>query len=235
MGFFSSACSVISSACSAICSGISSLASSIGGAVSRLANSIMMPLVKLTIGDLEKVFKVISAVIGAIADALGLKDEEETPEEIGMKAEEAEKEGVKPENFDTYEEYINHLRENIQLDKTKLENLSKEDKIKYTAVGSAILVKGIEEKEDLEIPGEFVAEIGRQNLSVEETKEYINVFKEKDLDLRDFADFLSGAIDKKLYGTIGRAIESAIKNLNPDMTEDQIDDKITDMKDTARM
>ena len=51
--------------------------------------------------------------------------------------------------------------------KTKLDNLSPEDKIKYGTVGSAILVKGIEEKEKFEIPAEFVAEIGKQNMSIE--------------------------------------------------------------------
>lgn len=107
--------------------------------------------------------------------------------------------------------------------------------MKYTAVGSSILVKGIEEKEEFEIPGEFVAEIGRQNLSVAETRQYIKTFKNEDLQLKDFASFLSGTIDKKVYATVGNAIESAIKNLNPDMTENEINDKITNMKDTSRM
>lgn len=235
MGIIGTVISGVSSLGSALCRGVSSVCSTIGRGVATVANALVTSVAKLTVEKLERAMDVISIVIGAIAEIFGLKDKEETPEEIGMKAEEAAKEGVKPENFDSYEEYINHLRENIEVDKSKLENLSKEDKMKYTAVGSSILVKGIEEKEEFEIPGEFVAEIGRQNMSVAETRQYIKTFKNEDLDLKDFASFLAGTIDKKVYATVGNAIESAIKNLNPDMTENEIDDKITNMKDTARM
>lgn len=225
----------ISGVGSALCRGVSAVCSTIGRGVATVANALVTSIGKLTVEKLERAMDVISIVIGAIAEIFSLKDKEETTEEIGMKAEEAAKEGVKPENFDSYEEYINHLRENVEIDKSKLENLSKEDKMKYTAVGSSILVKGIEEKEEFEIPGEFVAEIGRQNLSVAETRQYIKTFKNEDLQLKDFASFLSGTIDKKVYATVGNAIESAIKNLNPDMTENEINDKITNMKDTSRM
>lgn len=235
MGFWGAVAGALSSGISAVCSVVSSCAATIGGAIAKVATGIMIPLAKLTIEGVLKAVEIIGAVIGAIAEALGLKKEEETPEEIGMKAEEAAKEGIKPENFDSYEEYINYIRENIEIDKAKLENLSKEDKIKYTAIGSSILVKGIEEKEKYEIPGEFVAEIGRQNLSVEETREYIKTFKSEDLKLKDFVNFLAGTIDIKTYTTVGNAIESAIKNLNPDMTDREIDDKITNMKANVRM
>lgn len=234
MGIFSAIGGAISSAVSSVCSAVSSFASSIGRGISAFSEKVLYPFIKFTFEEFEKTLEVICAVIDAIAEALGLKDEEEKPEEIGMKAEEAEKQGITPENFDSYEEYINHLRENIDIDKSKLENLSKEEKLKYMSVGSFILVKGIEEKENFEIPGEFVAEIGKQNLSAEEVKEYIRTFKTNDLQLKDFTTYLNGTLDNNKYAKVGNAIEEGIKSLNPDMSEDEIDQKIDEMRYNAR-
>lgn len=238
MGFFSSVVSGVSNALSAagsfISGAVSSLSSSIGGAISRLAPNIVKPFLGLGIGEILTAIQVISIVIGAIANILGVKEENESPEEIGMKAEEAEKQGIKPENFDSYQEYINCIRKEIQIDKNKLDNLSAEDKIKYGVVGSAILVKGIEEKEKFEIPAEFVSEIGRQNLSIEETRQYIKEFKSENLQLKDFTTYLKGTTEDKIYEKVGNAIESSIRALNPDISEQDLDNKIINMENEAR-
>lgn len=235
MGFFSSIGSAISGALSTagrVVSGlVSGLAGSIGGAISKLAPNIIKPFLGLGIGEILIAVQIIVTVIGAIANILGVKEENESPEEIGMKAEQAEK---KPENFDSYQEYINYLRKEVQIDKTKLDNLSPEDKIKYGTVGSAILVKGIEEKEKFEIPAEFVAEIGKQNMSIEETRQYIKEFKNENLQLKDFVNYLKGTVQDKIYERVGNTIEYAIRDLNPEMSNQDLDSKIVNMKKTAR-
>ncbi|OSA92132.1 UNVERIFIED_ORG: hypothetical protein B2H95_05670 [Clostridium botulinum] len=216
-----------------ICSSICSVASNIGGGLSGFVAKVFDPVIFHTIEAIEIAIKVIGAAIGALAEALGLT-KEETPEEIGMKAEEAEKEGIKPENFDSYSEYIDHLRNNIEIDKDKLDNLSREDKLKYTALGSSILVKGIEENKNMEIPAEFITQIAKQNLEVDEVRAYIDSFKENGLNLRDFNSYLDGSLNDNKYEKVGNIIENTIKTLNPEMSENEIGQKIDDMRNNSR-
>lgn len=213
---------------------ISSLASNIGGAIPKLAPKISEPFLKFNIEKIFSAADAICSVIGLISDVMGLKNKEESTQEIGMKAEEGIKQEIKPEKFASYEEYINNIRKDVEIDQTKLESLSNQDKIKYGIVGSAILVKGIEEKEKFEIPAIFVSEIGRQNLSSQETMQYIKEFKKNNLRLNDFTNYLDGSIDDKLYLKVGNIIESSIKILNPDITDNELDNKIIDMKKSAR-
>lgn len=225
----------LSGAVSAVVSAVSSLASGIGGAIAKFAPSIIKPFLGLELGKILAVIEIIAIVIGRIADILGLKEEKESTEEIGMKAEEAEKKDIKPENFDSYQEYINYIRKEIEIDKKKLNNLSDEEKVKYGTVGTAILVKGIEEKEKFEIPAEFVVEIGKQDMSMEETRQYIKEFKEQNLDLKDFTNYLKGTIDNvKTIREVEHAIESAIKELNPDMSDRDLEGKILNMENNSR-
>ena len=96
MGFWgvvSSIGSALSSACSTICSGISSLCSSIGGALSSAISAISTTLVTgLGIGlkEIAIGLKIICAIVSFVAEAIGIKKEEESPEELAMQAEQSE-------------------------------------------------------------------------------------------------------------------------------------------------
>ena len=114
MGIFSAIGSALSSACSAICSGISSLCSSIGGALSPVISTISSTLVSgLGIGlkEIALGLKIICAIVSVIAEEIGIKKEEETPEELAMQAEQSDK---KPEDFDSINEYIGYLRDEMK-------------------------------------------------------------------------------------------------------------------------
>lgn len=224
----------VGNAISSFCSKISDACERIGGSIGSFAEKVFSPVLFPTITLLEAAVKVIGAVVGAIADLFGIKEVDETPEEIGMKAEEAANQGIKPDNFDSYEEYITYLRDNIEIDKNKAENLSDEEKLKYTAIGASVLVKGIEEKEKIEIPAEFIAEIGKQKLEAEEVREYIKSFKEMGIPLSSFTGYLKGTLNANDYEKVGNAIECGIRNLNPELSIEQVDDKIDDMSKKSR-
>ena len=117
-----------------------------------LVDSFMIAPLGLTIPEIIIGIEVISAIVSVVAEILGLKDEEETPEELGMKAEIAEK---KPEDFESVDQYIEYLREEVSIDKKELEELSDEDRVKYLAIGTAITIKGIEEKYKMDMPVDF--------------------------------------------------------------------------------
>ena len=85
-------------------------------------------------GVLDKIFKILSKItpelikgvtelISSVAELLGLKDKDDSSEELGLKSEIADR---KPEDFDSREEYISYLRDNIELNKYDREKLNDE-------------------------------------------------------------------------------------------------------------
>lgn len=238
MGLLSSAVSVISGALSAVgsvvCSGISNVCSTIGGAffsgaggIATLAASLIMP--GLGLPEILLGVEIISAIVSEIAELLGLKDKEETPEELGMKAEISDK---KPEDFDSIENYIEYLRNDVQVDRDKLESLSDEDKAKYAAVGTAINIKGIEEKYGIEATGEFWKTVAGLELTGEETKQYIESFKQNGItDMKDMSDYIRGFAPESgtKPGVVSDAIMDALKKNNPGLTEDELAEKFNSL------
>lgn len=75
---------------------------------------------------------VVVIALYTLAKALGIIEEKTQPEEIGGKAIQLENEGVKPENFDTRNEYLNKV-ENYKLDKEKTVEISEKDKFEKAA------------------------------------------------------------------------------------------------------
>ena len=67
-------------------------------------------------------------IVAEVAKLLGVNKGEDSPEELGMKAEIADK---KPEDFDSISEYIDYLNEQVSLEEGASENLSPEEKAKY--------------------------------------------------------------------------------------------------------
>lgn len=80
-------------------------------------------LAKLSIDGLKE----IAGIIKQIGIALGIIKEDTNLEELGDKALQAEQEGIKPENFKTYDEYVRKI-ETFELDPEKSKKLSPEEK-----------------------------------------------------------------------------------------------------------
>lgn len=121
---FSSACSFVSSAISSISSFAMTYGPKIGEMLSTVAS----------------VFQTVLQVLGVIKP-------EEKIEEIGDKAIQADAAGIKPENYDKYDDYVNAIR-NFELDPEKSKNVSTEAKI---LAGIGIGGKALEDKFDLPV------------------------------------------------------------------------------------
>jgi|GEM_PF-377438 hypothetical protein len=236
MGWFSSACSAVSSFVSSTCSAIGSACSAIGGAlfagasgIGALATGIVGSIVALTLPEILIAIQVIGAIVSVIAEALGLKNKEETPEELGMKAEEAEK---KPEEFESTEAYIEYLRKEVEVDKEKLNNLKDEDKIKYAAIGSSLYIKAIEEKYDMKMPVEFWTTVADLKMDGNQVKEYIDSFKKHNIeDMGDMTGYIKNDLqDGKDKGKISDAMIDALKEINPELSENDLYDKLNNLK-----
>lgn len=236
MVFFSSVGSAISSFVSSVGSAISSTCSAIGGAlftgargIGALATGLVGSIVAVTLPEICIAIQVIGTIVSVIAEALGLKDKEETPEELGMKAEEAEK---KPEDFESTEAYVEYLRKEVEVDKEKLNNLKDEDKIKYAAIGSSLYIKAIEEKYDMKMPAEFWTTVADLKMDGNQVKEYINSFKKHNIeDMSDMIGYIKNDLqDGKDKGKISEAMIDALKEINPELSENDLYDKLNNLK-----
>ena len=105
-----------------------SIGSAIGGAITSLG-SLVLP-----IG--EKIFSTIGA-LAVISKSMGIIEREEEAEELGVRATIAAQENeLKPEDFNSYKEYIERLREiDDKKVRDNLENLSEKEYITNPAIG----------------------------------------------------------------------------------------------------
>ena len=165
MGFWSSVGSFISNA-----------ASVIGGAIKTGAeylSTLASPL-------LSKV----STVISAISTFLDLTKDNEKPEDLGAKATMSDK---KPQDFDSYKDYIYHLSNDIELTDEKF-------KAECTCVGAAIQWQGINEKMEFNMGVPDATRLVEAGVStVEAFKTISDTFKENNVEPR-----INDAIEYKL-------------------------------------
>ena len=140
-------------------------------------------------GVLDKILKILSKItpelikevtnlISSVAELLGLKNEDNNSEEIGMKSEKADR---KPEDFDSKEEYISYLKDDVELDKYDREKLNDESlKEKYSAKGLGIEMGAINEKMDVNLGIEDYVMLAKAGINkVQDFMTIIDTFKEK--------------------------------------------------------
>lgn len=130
MGWFSSACSFVSSA-------FTSAVSAIGSCISRTLST-FTPIIARGL----ETWCVVGAIAEAVCKCLGIFKQDEQIEEIGDRAMQATEAGVKPDNFDRYEEYIEAIR-NFDLDPKKSESYDRKDLL---VMGTTVASKGLDEK-----------------------------------------------------------------------------------------
>lgn len=139
-----------------------------------------------------KTLDLIGRILVSVAKALGLIENKVIEaEELGYKALQAESEGIKPENYKTYVEYVKAIEE-FELDPKKSNLWTDEEKIyKGIELSSALLI----EKYGPEIQ-ELILEVATspEFFNSQRLKAYIDVFAGNNLGYGDITDYLSGNI-----------------------------------------
>lgn len=226
MGWFSS---TIGSVCSAVCSAVSSVCSSIGGAIMGGIGS-LAPVISPWLS-------VAVAVISVLAEIFTEKPKEEKPEELGMKAEQADK---KPEDFDSINDYIEYLRQEIKVDAAKLENLSEEERMKYQAVGLGLYVKNIEEKQGMKLDPAFlkvVPEMINLGYTAQDIGNLMQSMKKNGVnDMKMYPEFMKGELlpgtpeRKQVFTSVKDMVEQHFngKEFNLGQELDKLADKAKD-------
>ncbi|WP_305417926.1 hypothetical protein [Photobacterium leiognathi] len=168
MGWFSSAISSVGSFISSACSAIGSVASKIGSGIANVATSIASLGVSLAAK--------VGEAIKNVGISLGIIRPEENMEELGEKAILSEK---TPDDFNSISEYIDHLRNDVVIDKEKFDSLSDAEKLARSSIGASITLKGINEKLDTIVSPSFMATVAAQDLEAKEIIGTIKAYKEK--------------------------------------------------------
>ncbi len=213
MGFFSS---------------LGSALSSLGGAlgISNTATKLMVGVLgrlNPVIGTVLTVIDIASTVL-SIAKKLGLFDAAEKVEDLGDKAIQAADKGIKPENYKTYEEYVEAIR-NFEVDPEKSKEIKEYDKLER---GAQVALGLTMEKFGSGI-GELLVEFSKRPdlwvAGTERIPSYIDYLKNNDVPVKPLQDYMAQKsillTDKKDIEGMVRAVEKAI---NPQVSEDKISD-----------
>ena len=200
---------------------ISSIASSIGPAVAAVATTIA----KLA-PTLEKIITVAN-VISGIAQLLGVLEPDENPEDIGAKA---MQEGTRPRMPDeSPEEYLNYLKNDVELDKEKQLQMDEKDRLACIATGSAIVLSAIAEKENLDISPEYVSNIAKAGLAASDALKIASKFKENNIEIDKFNDYFNNALPSDEISSVNSTLKESISEIHPDMSEKEIRAEISNM------
>jgi len=220
MGFWSSAWSSACDFCSGTVDIIYSAASSLGASLTTAAST----LIKVA-GPYFSAVSTIVQLIGVLFDVISEKD---NLEELGAKAMQSDK---KPEDFNSNAEYIDYLRNEIKLDQAEFDNPSAKNKDARTAVGAAIVAKGIQETKGFDIPLSAWVALARMGLDKESNLGEVNTILDtfKDGKLENFSDYTKGDLDAKKELEVGNTLVDMYHNLEPDLSKEEIELRVMKM------
>lgn len=188
--------------------------------LSGVLDKILKILSKIT----PELIKEVTSLISSVAELLGLKDEDDSSEEIGMKSEKADR---KPEDFDSREEYISYLRDDVELDeydREKLNNVSLKEK--YSAKGLDIEMGAINEKIGVKLGLEDYVMMAKAGINkVQDFMTIIDTFKEKEV-----KPLINEAIERLIPMKEGATVIDTLKEgVNKIENAKAIWDKFNDM------
>lgn len=181
-----------------------------------------------TLPEVIKTVREVADSVKTIAEAIKIK-ENEGPEELGMKAERSDK---KPEEFDSTEDYIKYLRDQVEVQRGQFKNLKEEERIVYEVIGTGLYVKGIEEKYGISATGEFWKVVADLHLKGDDVRRFIETFKKNDIsNMSDMSDYIKGksAASGTEPNRISDSILESLRMIYPGISEDELYDKFNEL------
>lgn len=178
MGFWGAICGAIGGICSAIGG---ALGGALGIAATAIAGLVGSP-----------VFGAVVGLISLVSTVLGLTKKDEKQEELGAKAMLSDK---KPEDFDSYQAYIDHISD-IKLTPEMKDRLKTDEgfKTQCTSIGASMQWYGLNEKMgiNMDIPS-FVKLVEAGVKTPEQFQAIASTFKSKEVEPK-----INDAIECKL-------------------------------------
>lgn len=209
---------------SAIISAVSSISATVGPAVSTFATTLVTKLPTIA----ETIVKVAKVVVN-VAQVFGLLSPEEDALTLGAKVnQEGTRERMEGESL---EDYFNYLRNEVELDKERLANMTEEEKIECQVVGTAMASMAISEKMGVQLSPEFIASMSKMEMSAIQLENYVKSFSNNIIDSMDYlTKFLEGKLSDSDLAQIYEIVESVETYIEPGLDDNALQSKIDDMK-----
>lgn len=226
---------IFSAGAAALCGAFSTAAATIGSVCGSIGGTIMTTVGSLGAGLLKlgEMVKPIFEVINKICTVMGIKPAGEDPMELALKA---EKSGEKPEDYDSVEAYIEHLRKDIELDKEEINKLTDSEKVMYSAIGCGLYVKNVEERYNMAVtPGFLVSASKAVNsgaMTGEQMKNTMDAMKERGVkNAESFSNYMDGKANMEEQMVMYDSLKEALHREFPDLSEAELNIKTSHIKD----
>lgn len=201
---------------------VSSIAATVGSAVASVARSL------ISIAPRMEELDLISKIITAIGRILGILPPEENVDDIGAKT---MQEGTRPRMpEETAEEYLDYLRNEVELDKEKLAKMSEAEKMACLATGSAIVMEAAAEKSDVVLTPTYVVNASRAGLEAAAVLAIAHKFKENNIDIDKFGAFFNNELSGKDVSVVYQSLKDGVGNIHPEMSDKEIRAEINKME-----
>lgn len=232
MGLWDAICSVgssiasgISSVCSAIGSACSSIGSAIVSGIGALAQKIVELPVKPTIID------AIVGLIKVVAELLIDSPKDEKVEDLGAAMKQTEK---KPEDFDSINDYIDYLRDEIKKGHVELGKSQGVELFAEKVMGASLLSEALGEKYGMKPSAEFWGEMGEKvhdgKLNANEVGSIIQKASRSEVKLDNVSNYLKGEeVKGNQKSEVSSVIIDGLKESNPTLSDSEIDKRFNEL------
>ncbi len=226
---------VFTAGAAALCGAFSTAAATIGSVCSTIGGAIMTGIGTLGTGLLKlgEIAKPIFEVINAICTIMGIRQPGEDPMELALKA---EKSGEKPEDYDSVEAYIAHLRNDIELDKEEINKLTDSQKIMYSAIGCGLYVKDMEQRYNMTWSLPFWVSASKAvnsgAMTCGQLKNTMDAMKERGVkNTESFSNYMDGKANMEEQMVIFDSLKDALRKEFPDLSDAELNVKTSHIKD----
>ena len=165
------------------------------------------------------------------------RPEDENAEVMGLKAEKGLAEGIKPDDFDSIEEYLDYLNEKIEVDKAEIETLRELEHYKYQAIGSGLYLLGVNQKLNIALTPEFWQCIATLGLEVNDVVNIVTGLSKNNFgDGGIIAQYFNGEMKpgSEEYRAIYKIVEDVLHSKYPSLSDDAIDEKHQELKNSFK-
>jgi hypothetical protein len=219
MGFlgslFSGICSAVSSICSAI--GLGPIGTALTATITALN-----PVIGLIIAAIPLVIKIIELVAPK-----EVKAKEVESGELAVKAEACK--DIKPDNYESYSEYINAVHESVEKDpakkaqveekmKTRTEEEATADKLVSVAIAGKILAEKL--NTDYVDPA-FLGKANACGFDAEKTVNFIKGLQDQGLNTTDANNYFDGNLRGEDFKKAGEGVKAALGKADSSIETDE--------------
>ena len=171
----------------------------------------------------------ISSVTSKISERLDIAPANEKLYELGAKAMQEE---ARPKiDTETTQEYLDYLRKDVDFDENKFSKMPETEKLACEALGTTLVAKSVEEKTGVEIPPEFLYTIYKSKIGYERAEKFIHAFSDNGIkSMGEFSKYISNDMSELDANVIDSVVRKALKEINPKMSDEDIQNEIINMK-----